>query len=285
MLEGKLVVVTGAGRGQGAAEASAVLRAGGRVVALDLETPGESLAAGVPGAEERLVRRSLDVSDEAAWSELAGELAARLGPVHGLVNTAGVTDRSRLGSVSRAAWDRVFAVNVTGAMLAIQALAPLMPPGSSVVNVGSLAAVNAHYTAAYTASKWALRGLSRVASLELGRRQIRVNLVNPGYIETEMTASAPESFVAANLANTPLGRLGRVDDVVPLVLFLLSEASGFISGAEIPVDGGQGAHAGAKAVSDALLAAAPPAAPPVSSAAAQPASPAVAPTGVCRPEG
>lgn len=105
---------------------------------------------------------------------------------------------------------------------------------------------------AYTVSKWALRGLSRVASMELGPRGIRVNTVHPGYVETPMIASAPEAFLQANNAAAPLGRPGAVDEVAPLVVFLISDGSSYISGAEIPVDGGQWAHGGAKFLSDAL---------------------------------
>ena len=103
----------------------------------------------------------------------------RHGVVHGLVNNAGVTHRARLGDVTLEDWNRVLAVNVTGALLGIQGSTPLMPPGSIVI-VGS-AALTAHYTVAYTASKWALRGLSRVASMELGPLGIRVNSIHPGY--------------------------------------------------------------------------------------------------------
>jgi 3alpha(or 20beta)-hydroxysteroid dehydrogenase len=149
-------------------------------------------------------------------------------------------------------WNRVLGVNVTGALLGIQAVMPAMRRGGSIVNVGSVAALTAHYTVAYTASKWALRGLSRVASMELGRRGIRVNTIHPGYIETPMTASAPAAFLEASLEVAPLARLGTPDDVAPLVGFLLSDESTYLSGAEIAVDGGQSAQGGAKALSDAL---------------------------------
>lgn len=129
---------------------------------------------------------------------------------------------------------------------------PLMTRGSSIVNVGSSAALTAHYPVAYTTSKWALRGLSRAAALELGPRGIRVNTIHPGYIETEMTASAAPAFRKANIRETPLGRTGSVDEVAPLVVFLMSDESSFISGAEIPVDGGLTAHGGVKSLSDVL---------------------------------
>lgn len=246
-LHGKTVVVTGAGRGQGAAEVTALIEAGADVVACDLAWPD---AQPFPERHDRLVRRDLDVADPAAWAALADELAQNHGVVHGLVNNAGITHRARLGEVRLEDWNRVFAVNAAGPLLGIQALMPLMTDGGSIVNIGSLAAVTSHAAVSYTASKWALRGLTRTASMQLGPRGIRVNLLNPGYIETPMTGAAPDSFRRANLANTPLGRLGEVADIVPAVLFLLSDASSFITGAEIPVDGGQAAHVGAKYIYD-----------------------------------
>jgi 3alpha(or 20beta)-hydroxysteroid dehydrogenase len=242
---GKIVVVTGAARGQGAADATALTREGATVIATDvLPEPVDDL--------EAAAYRVLDVTAETAWAGLASWLRDTHGRVDGLVNNAGITWRARLGEVATGDWERVHRVNVTGALLGIQHLAPLMPPGASIVNVGSAAGLTGHYPVAYTASKWALRGLTRAACTKLGRLGIRVNTVHPGFIETPMTAGAAPAFRAASDAQTPLGRPGTVDEVAPLIVFLISDESSYITGAEIPVDGGYTAHGGAKPISDAL---------------------------------
>ena len=248
-LDGRVVVVTGAARGQGWAEALAAAEAGATVVAADVGSipdPPDGLAG-------QVVPFDLDVADPERWGALAALVRDELGGrVDGLVNNAGVTSRVRLGEVDLADWNRVLAINTTGPMLGIQALLPHMESGASIVNVGSLAALTGHYTAAYTTSKWALRGLTRLAATELGPRGIRVNIVHPGFIETPMTASAPPAFRQVNMELTPLGRAGTVEEVAATVLFLLSADSAFISGAELPLDGGMAAGATAKAIADAL---------------------------------
>ena len=244
-LGGRVVVVTGAARGQGAAEVAALAAAGASVVAtdvLDFDDPAGDL----------VVQRHLDVTSYDGWAALAEWLRAEHGEVHGLVNNAGVAGRDRLPDVPLDAWDRTFAINVTGPLLGIQALVPLMKPGASIVNICSVAAMSGHVAAAYTASKWALRGLSRTASLELGACGIRVNAVMPGLIETPLMANASPAFREAALAEIPLGRTGQVDDIAPLVAFLMSDGSAYLNGAEIAVDGGLTAHVSHKGIADAI---------------------------------
>jgi 3alpha(or 20beta)-hydroxysteroid dehydrogenase len=236
-LTGKVVVVTGAARGQGAAEVAALEAAGATVVATDV-LPFDG-------------GRHLDVTSPEEWASLAEWVETTYGAVHGLVNNAGVAARERLPHVTLDTWDRTFAINVTGPMLGIQALVPLMGPGASIVNICSVAAMSGHAAAAYTASKWALRGLTRSASLELGERGIRVNAVMPGLVDTPLMASASPAFTDAALAEIPLGRVGQVADIAPTIVFLMSDGSAYYNGAELVIDGGLTAHVSHKGIADA----------------------------------
>ncbi|RYP84016.1 SDR family oxidoreductase [Nocardioides guangzhouensis] len=252
-VDGKVVVVTGGARGQGAAEVAALARAGATVVLTDvLDEEGEALAKTLVAAGLAAAYRHLDVRDADGWEALADDLRSTYGRVDALVNNAGVAGRDRLPDVDLETWHRTFDINVTGPLLGIQALVPLMPAGSSIVNVCSVAALSGHVAAAYTASKWALRGLSRTASLELGARGIRVNAVMPGLVETPLMANASPAFRAAAVAEVPLGRTGTVDDVAPLMVFLVSDDAAYMNGAELVVDGGLTAHVSHKGIADAI---------------------------------
>jgi len=251
---GRRYVVTGAASGIGAATVTALTEVGARVVAVDLAW--DDLA----GGGDRVERVALDVADREQWAELAARLEdasaadAASGPagtvgdddvrLDGLVNAAGITRRARLDDVTADDFEQAFAVNAIGPALGMQVLAPLMPAGGSVVNVGSAAGTMAHYGIAYGASKWALRGITKTAAMELGPRGIRVNLVSPGFIETPMTASAPDDFRTMNLEATPLGRTGGAEEVAAVIAHLLSPDASYVTGTEIAVDGGLTGHGG-----------------------------------------
>jgi 3alpha(or 20beta)-hydroxysteroid dehydrogenase len=253
---GKVVVITGAARGQGAAEAVALAGEGATVIATDvLDDEGAALAERLGAAVEY---RHLDVTEPAAWEALATHIAAAHGRLDGLVNNAGVPARGRLPDVDLEVWERTFRINVTGPMLGMKYLVPLMPPGGSIVNICSVAAMSGHVAAPYTSSKWALRGLSRSASLELGSRGIRVNAVMPGLVDTPMMAGASPAFEAAALADTPLGRKARPEEIAPLIVYLISDESAYMSGAEIAIDGGLTSHVSHKRIADAIAAPPPP---------------------------
>ena len=254
-LDHKVVVLTGGARGQGAGEVAALAQAGASVIATDvLDVEAETLVGGLRADGLDVRYQHLDVTDQAAWAALADHLRDEYGRVDALVNNAAVAARDRVPDVALGVWNRTFAVNVTGPLLGIQALVPLMSAGSSIVNVCSVAALSGHVATAYTASKWALRGLSRSASLELGTRGIRVNAVMPGFIDTPLMAGASPAFRDAALAEIPLGRIGSVGDVAPLVTFLVSDESAYMTGAELTVDGGLTAHVSHKRIADALAA-------------------------------
>ena len=255
-LAGRTVVITGAARGQGAAEAEILVREGARVVGADiLDEEGKALAERLcalgPGTMEY---RHLDVSSEEEWAALAAHLGRAGGPVHGLVNNAGVPYRARLLTMDLAGWERVIGINLTGAMLGMKAIAPLMPDndGASIVNIGSIAGLTAHFAIAYTASKWGLRGLTKAAALELAPRGIRVNIVHPGPIDTPILDGADPVFVQSSIEQTLAGREGQPEEVADVVVFLLSARASYLNGAEIPVDGGHTSHGGAKSITDAL---------------------------------
>lgn len=255
-LAGRTVIVTGAARGQGAAEAEILVGEGARVIGADiLDEEGKAVAERLnalgPGT---MTYRHLDVSSEEQWAELAEHLAASGGGVHGLVNNAGVPYRARLLTMDVANWERVIGVNLTGAMLGMRTIAPLMPSDgtAAIVNIGSIAGLTAHFAIAYTASKWGLRGLTKAAALELAPRGIRVNIVHPGPIDTPILDDADPVFVASSVEQTLAGREGRADEVGHVVVFLLSDRASYLNGAEIPVDGGHSSHGGTKPISDAL---------------------------------
>jgi 3alpha(or 20beta)-hydroxysteroid dehydrogenase len=242
MTQDQVVVVTGGARGQGAAEVRAFVREGARVVIGDvLDDMGERLAAELGSAALYV---HLDVTSETLWADAIDRTEAAFGPLTTLVNNAGVIHSASVHEETADGFHRVVDVNLCGAFLGIRAAVPSLTRagGGSITNISSMAGMRGGgNTPAYTSSKWGIRGLSKTAAIELAPRGIRVNAVFPGVIETAMLASSgrtPEQFVARWRSQLLVPRLGTVDDVAELVVFLASEDASYITGSEFVVDGG-----------------------------------------------
>lgn len=239
---GKVVIVTGAARGQGAAEARLIVAGGGSVVLTDiLDEQGRALAREL-GDRARFV--SHDVGNIDDWQKVVA-VAETLGGLNGLVNNAGILLSKGLMETSPDEWARIVRVNQTGCFLGMHVAAPAIERsgGGSIVNISSIAGLRGSpRNFAYAATKWAMRGMTRAAAVDLAPRGIRVNGIYPGSIDTEMLSSiwTPERR-ADWLRRVPMGRMAEPDEVAHVALFLLSDESSFMTGAEIAVDGGSAA--------------------------------------------
>ncbi|WP_405531896.1 glucose 1-dehydrogenase [Streptomyces avidinii] len=235
-LEGKVVVITGAGRGQGAAEARLFARAGARIVVTDVrEDEGRAVAEEL-GDQGLYVRH--DVADPASWAAVVEEAVRAFGTVSALVNNAALWRTAHVERQRLDQFEALLRVNLLGPFLGIQAVAPVLRAGGggSIVNISSTAGlVGIPGHAAYGSTKFGLRGLTRSAALDLAGDRIRVNSVHPGAIDTPMVA---EAVAGRDWSHVPLGRIGRPEEVGELVLFLCSDASSYITGTEFTVDGG-----------------------------------------------
>ena len=245
-VEGKVVLISGGARGQGAAEARLCVDEGASVVLGDvLDDEGKAVAEEL-GAAARYVH--LDVTQEADWDAAVATALDEFGRLDGLVNNAGVFVILPMVMTSAEEYERVIRINQIGVFLGMKAVTPaLAGQGSgSIVNISSVAGlVGSQGTIAYTASKFAVRGMTKVAAMELAALGVRVNSVHPGIIDTPMYevisqfGAEVEERVRESI---PMGRLAEANEVGQVVLFLLSDESSYCTGSEFVVDGGMTAR-------------------------------------------
>ncbi len=235
---GKVYLISGGARGLGGAQARGLVAEGGQVVIGDvLIEQGRALAAELGAACKFL---PLDVTSEAQWQE-AVALAEGMGALHGLVNNAGVYTPVPLVDTDAAQFERHTRVNQLGTFLGMRAVVPAFERTGSgaIVNMSSTVALRSAPNAiAYTATKWAVRGMTKAAALELAPKNIRVNSVHPGPIDTNMLDVRSREENLRRVQQVPMKRLGTKEEIAGLVLFLLSDASVYMTGSEVAMDGG-----------------------------------------------
>ena len=244
-LDGKVALVTGAAQGQGAATARAFVAEGARVVIADIaDDHGKALAEELgQDAPNRAYYRHLDVSSEDDWSSAVAEAVATFGTLDVLINNAGILHFSELHQTSLEEYQRVISINQVGTFLGMRAVVGPMTEagGGSIVNSSSIEGLGGMpLLIAYSASKFAIRGMTKVAAMELGPKGIRVNSVHPGMIDTGMIRGhvGGEEGMAWGGSKVALKRVGVPEDVARMYLFLASDESSFGTGAEFVCDGG-----------------------------------------------
>lgn len=239
LLEGKVALITGAAGGLGEAQARHFAREGARLVLTDIDAPK---VAGVAAAHgDAAIPLHHDVTDPVHWARVVEEAIKHFGGLDILANNAGAFATGSVESCTADDLERIFRINVTSALLGIQAVTGVLKRrgGGAIINIASGAGFRGMPgLTAYSTSKWALRGLTRCAAIDLAPHGIRVNCVCPGVIDTPFTQVTPG--FAASVSVPPVGRIGLPDDIAPMVALLASDQSGFTTGAEMVLDGGRG---------------------------------------------
>jgi 3alpha(or 20beta)-hydroxysteroid dehydrogenase len=241
-LTGKIALITGAARGQGAAAARRYVAEGARVALADVA--GDEGRRLVDELGDAAAYHHLDVSCEDDWARVIAAVVRDFGGIDVLVNNAGILHFSEIADTTLADYQRVVAVNQVGTFLGMRAVVPIMTErgGGSIVNVSSIEGLaGMPFLVAYAASKFAVRGMTKVAAMELGGRGIRVNSVHPGMIDTAMVREAAGG-AQADLSwagkRVSLGRVGTPEEIAQLMVFLGSDESSYCTGAEFVADGG-----------------------------------------------
>jgi len=236
-LSGKRAIVTGGAQGQGAAIARAFVTEGAQVTIADIAVePGEALAAQL-GEAAIFVKH--DVSSEESWTSVVDAANAAFGPVNVLINNAGILRFGDILSQSLEEFELVWRINMFGTFLGTRAVTPTMVEngGGSIVNASSIEGLaGMAFLTSYTSSKFAIRGFTKAAALELGPRKIRVNSVHPGMIDTGMTrgVGADDAAMEFGASKVALKRVGFPEDIAPLYVYLASDESSFVTGPSSP---------------------------------------------------
>jgi 3alpha(or 20beta)-hydroxysteroid dehydrogenase len=241
-LDGKVAVVTGAARGQGEAEARAFVAEGAAVVVADVAMDLASSVAADLG--DRALAVHLDVTRPGDWERAISRAEGSYGPVSVLVNNAAIIQPGGVCDTSPEDYLRVVMVNQMGCFLGMRAVCPSMKKAGegSIINVSSTSGLTGYSDViAYVASKWAVRGMTKAAALELGPHRIRVNSIHPGAIDTPMInpGGVDHSSMSERYSFLPLGRVGEPSEIARMAVFLASDESSFSTGAEFVADGGR----------------------------------------------
>lgn len=242
-LEGKVAIITGAANGMGAAEAKLFAREGAKVVATDLKAEAlQEVVAEIANEGGDAIGLAHNVASEEEWKSVVRQAVEKYGRVDVLVNNAGIASTMTLASgLELDTWNKVMDINLNGCVIGMKHVIPEMQKagGGSVINISSIGGiVGMAGSSAYTAAKGALRSLSKAAAVEFAKMNIRVNSVHPGIIETPMTAPSFQDALPFYKTFTQLPYFGKPEDVAYGVLFLASDESRFMTGAELVIDGG-----------------------------------------------
>jgi len=244
-LDGKVALISGGARGQGAAEARLFVREGAAVVFGDiLDDEGKKVEAEIRASEGLATYVHLDVTREADWRAAVATAAQAYGKLNVLVNNAGILLRAKIEATTEEDWDRIMAVNVKGVFLGTKCAIPVMRQsgGGSIVNISSTAGLvgSPGETAAYTATKGAVRLFTKATAIQHARDNIRCNSVHPGPIVTDMIKDMLEDrpLWEQRLRRLPMQRAGTPEDVAYGVLYLASDESSYVTGSELVIDGG-----------------------------------------------